>query len=93
MTWYKVAPPMQSSTQQRVANCACARRTKTNKFWRVYTKTNKPKFARFCPFLPIFGQKMGKNRQKTGERKRTLAKQGETESFAEFRFGIATPWS
>ena len=52
----------------------------------------KNKRTRICPFLPIFGQKMGKNRQKTGERNRTLAKQGETESFTEFLFGIATPW-
>ena len=43
-----------------------------------------PEFARFAHFLPIFGQKMGKNGQKTGERNRTLAKQGETKSFAKF---------
>ena len=32
------------------------------------------------------------NLGKNGQKKRTLAKQGETESFAEFRFGITTPW-
>ena len=39
------------------------------------------------------GQKTGKNWQKTGERNRTLAKQGETESFAESWFGFGHPWS
>ena len=39
------------------------------------------------------GQKMGKNGQKMGQQNQTLVKQGETESFVEFWFGIATPWS
>ena len=64
----------------------------TNENERILASLYKNERTRICPFLPIFGQKMGKNGQKTGERKRTLAKQGKTESFAEFRFGIATPW-
>ena len=51
-------------------------------------KKNEPEFARFCPFFAHFRAKAGK---KTGEQNRTMAKQGETESFAEFLFGIATP--
>ena len=35
--------------------------------------------------------KNGQKRAKMGKRNRTLAKQGETESFAEFWFGIAQP--
>ena len=66
------------------------KQTNSGEFIQKRTNPNSPVFAHF---LPIFGQKMGKNGQKTGERKRILAKQGETESFAEFRFGIATPWS
>ena len=42
-----------------------------DEFIQKRTNTNSPVFAHF---LPIFGQKMGKNGQKTGERKRTLAK-------------------
>jgi hypothetical protein len=61
----------------------------SGEFIQKQTNPNSPVFAHF---LPILGQKMGKNGQETGERKRTLAKQGETESFAESWFGIATPW-
>ena len=43
--------------------------------------------------LGEFGQKMGNNGQKMGERNRILAKQGETESFAETLFGFGHPWS
>ena len=42
--------------------------------------------------LGEFGQKMGNNGQKMGERNRILAKQGETESFAETLFGFGHPW-
>ena len=61
--------------------------------WRqIWTKPNKPGKT---------GQKqakktrtfLGKNGQNTGERNQTLAKQGETKSFAESRFGFAHPWS
>jgi hypothetical protein len=65
------------------------KRANSGEFRQKQTNSNLPVFAHF---LPIFRQKMGKNGQKkTGERNQTLAKQDETESFAEFLFGIATP--
>ena len=66
---------------QAVVICACARQTKTNEFWRIWAKTNETEFGRKTGEI---GQKTGKNKQKTGERNRTLAKQGETQSFAKF---------
>ena len=91
-------------SDQWAANCACAWQTKINKFWRI--KPNKPGKKGNGLKTGIFRQKQGKTCQKTGEttgetgqkkqaktgkQNRTLAKQGETECFAEFWFGIATP--
>ena len=59
--------------EQKRANSGEFRQKQTNPNWPV-----------FAHFLPIFGQKMGNKGLKMGERNRTLAKQGETESFAEF---------
>ena len=56
----------------------------TNENELILANLYKNEQTRICPFLPIFGQKMGKNGQKMGEQNRTLAKKGETESFAEF---------
>ena len=65
----------------------------TNENERILANLGKNEQNRNCPFLPIFCPFSGKKWAKTGERNQTLAKQGKTESFAEFWFGIATPWS
>ena len=69
-------------SNQRVANCACARRTKTNEFWPVYTKTNEPEFAGFCTFFAHFWAKNGQKRAKNG---RTKTNPGETGRNRKFR--------
>ena len=68
----------------------------TNENERILASLYKNERTWICPFLPIFCpflvKKWAKTGKKTGEQNRTLAKQGETKSFAEFWFGIATPW-
>ena len=56
-------------------------RKRTN-FWRVYTKTNEPEFARFCPFFAHFWAKNGQKRAKNG---RTKTNPGETGRNRKFR--------
>ena len=65
------------------------RHTKTNEFWQIWAKPEEPgKPGKKRAFLGKNVAKLDKKKgetgqKKTAERNRTLAKQGETESFAE----------
>ena len=98
--YFIISDSLAWSSDQAEANCAWARRTKTNEFWQIWAKPNEPgkpgeNRQKKWAFLgkngakngrnrAKKGQKTGKNRKKTDEQNRTLAKQGETKSFAEF---------
>ena len=55
-------------------------RKRTN-FWRVYTKTNEPEFARFCPFFAHFWAKTGQKRAKNGQTKTNPGETGRNRKF------------
>ena len=85
-----------ASSDQAWPNCACAC---TNESERILANLGKngririwANLGKKWANLGEFWQQMGKNGQKTGERNRILAKQGETESFAETLFGFGHPW-
>ena len=98
---------MQVHPDQWAANCACARQTKTNEFWRIWAKPNEPgKPGKSGHKTGIFRQKRGKTgktdntktghfKAKTGQNGQHRVKNGrskpKTKSFAEFWFGITTP--
>ena len=99
--YFIISDSLAWSSDQAETNCACARRTKTNEFWQIWAKPNEPgepgkNRQKKWAFLGKTGAKNLQNWEKTGQKpgqqNRTLAKRGETESFAESRFCFAHPW-
>ena len=89
------------SQYQGIANCACARRTKTNEFWRIWAKPNETGEPGETGQKPgIFRQKLaklGETGPKTGIKRANKTEPWQNRAkpkvLPNFGFGIATPWS
>ena len=80
--------------QTRLGRTAHAHaRTNPNESWQIWAKTDEFEFGQNRAKNGQIWAKNGQKRAENGRTKPVLAKQGETESFAETLFGFGHPWS